>query len=216
MGVSLSKQNLEWKGFSNEPAKKRETSSRITVGSCLESMLHASTRAKTTPPAHYQQSSQMSICPLFLIFPFKNCSESCWGGHNAWQVITEQSRAEAPLGISSNSGSCQKLTLHEGCRRSLPVKPSWGTPAQAQLCWEGWVSTNYGMPMELLNKGFKNRNLKSALFFAAGNPETAGIPTAAPSHADVGSSIQPQTWQLLACPSTWGWRLPAKCSSQPA
>lgn len=78
------------------------------------------------------------------------------------------------------------------------------------------MSTNYGMPTEPLNKGFKNRNLKSALFFAAGNPETAGIPTAASSHADVDSSIQPQTWQLLACPSTWGWRLPAKCSSQPA
>lgn len=150
VGVSLSKQNLEWKGFSNEPAKKRETSSRITVGSCLESMLNASTRAKTTPPAHYQQFSQMSICPLFLIFPFKNCSESCWGGYNAWQVITEQSRAEAPLGISSNSGSCWKLALHEGCRRSLPAKPIWGTLALAQLCWEGWVSTNDGMPTELL------------------------------------------------------------------
>lgn len=43
------------------------------------------------------------------------------------------------------------------------------------------MSTNYGMPTELLNKGFKNRNLKPALFFTAGNPETAGIPTAAPS-----------------------------------
>lgn len=63
-------------------------------------------------------------------------------------------------------------------------------------------------------KYFKNSNLKSAPFFTAGNPETAGIATAAPSHADVGSSTQPQMWQLLTCPSTWGWRLPAKRGSQ--
>lgn len=95
-------------------------------GICLESMLHASTRAKTTPPCHYQQSSQMSICHCSLSSLLKTVVKAAGGGHIVWQVITEQSRAEAPLGISSSSGSHQMLTLHEGCMRSLLVKPSWG------------------------------------------------------------------------------------------
>lgn len=79
----------------------------------LESMLHV-IRAKTVPSPHYQQPSQMSICPLFLTFPFTNCRESCWEACNAWQVITEQSRAEQPQGTSSNLDRHQTLTLHGG------------------------------------------------------------------------------------------------------
>lgn len=162
-------------------------------------MLHASTRAKTTPPAHYQQSSQMSICPLFLIFPFKNHSECCWGGHNTWQVITEESRAEASLRISSNSS----LTK---CWPS--TRAAWGLSLWNQAEANGTVVLGeLGKPQNgspALNKGFKNSNMKSALFLAA------------PSRADVGSSIQPQTQQLLTCPSIRDWRLPAKFSSQSA